>query len=56
MKAPSAVSGSFKDIVLPPDANAVDWEVEFGMVIGSRAQRVSPDRSLAHVAGYCKLE
>jgi 2-keto-4-pentenoate hydratase/2-oxohepta-3-ene-1,7-dioic acid hydratase in catechol pathway len=30
-----------------------DWEVELGVVIGTRASYVSPAQALNHVAGYC---
>jgi 2-keto-4-pentenoate hydratase/2-oxohepta-3-ene-1,7-dioic acid hydratase in catechol pathway len=30
-----------------------DWEVELGVVIGSRARYVSEEDALRHVAGYC---
>ncbi|MGL4808420.1 MAG: fumarylacetoacetate hydrolase family protein, partial [Giesbergeria sp.] len=33
-------------------ATKTDWEVELGIVIGTRAQRVSEDQALQHVAGY----
>lgn len=53
MKATSALCGPCDDVILPPGAVAVDWEVELGVVIGSRATRVAPEHALAHVAGYC---
>lgn len=53
MKAPSAVCGPNDDVLLPPDAAAVDWEVELGIVIGTRATRVPLERALDYVAGYC---
>jgi hypothetical protein len=30
-----------------------DWEVELGVIIGSRAEYVEVDQALDHVAGYC---
>ena len=30
-----------------------DWEVELGVVIGTRASYVEEDEALDHVAGYC---
>lgn len=53
MKAPSALSGPFDDVFIPPGAIAVDWEVELGVVLGSRASRVAPEQALSYVAGYC---
>ena len=40
-------------VVLPKDSVKGDWEVELGVVIGSRARYVSEADALAHVAGYC---
>lgn len=54
-KAPSALSGPFDPLPIPPGADRVDWEVELGVVIGARTYRVDPGEALAHVAGYCTL-
>jgi 2-keto-4-pentenoate hydratase/2-oxohepta-3-ene-1,7-dioic acid hydratase in catechol pathway len=51
-KALSSLSGPNDDIVIPPGAESVDWEVELGVVIGSEAYRVSEDQALEVVAGY----
>ncbi len=40
------------DIVLPAESQEVDWEVELGVVIGTAARNVAPERALDHVAGY----
>lgn len=53
MKAPSCIQGANDDIVIPPEATKVDWEVELGVVIGRRATRVSEQDAMNHVAGYC---
>jgi len=53
MKATSAISGPYDDVVLPPGSKKSDWEVELGVVIGRVARYVTPERALAHVAGYC---
>lgn len=53
LKAGSAVCGPDDALDLPPDTNAVDWEVELAVVIGRRARRVAAADALAHVAGYC---
>ncbi|MFM2059637.1 MAG: hypothetical protein RLY71_4022 [Pseudomonadota bacterium] len=52
MKATSAISGPNDDIVIPPGALKTDWEVELGVVIGTRARHVSAAQALQHVAGY----
>jgi 2-keto-4-pentenoate hydratase/2-oxohepta-3-ene-1,7-dioic acid hydratase in catechol pathway len=53
MKATSAISGPYDDVVLPPGSKKSDWEVELGVVIGSVARYVPLERALDHVAGYC---
>lgn len=53
MKATSAVSGPFDDVVLPKFAEKMDWEVELGVIIGREARYVSLESALEHVAGYC---
>jgi hypothetical protein len=40
-------------VVLPQGSVKSDWEVELGIVIGSKARYVSEADALAHVAGYC---
>jgi 2-keto-4-pentenoate hydratase/2-oxohepta-3-ene-1,7-dioic acid hydratase in catechol pathway len=52
MKATSAWSGPFDDVVLPPGASKADWEVELGVVIGRECRYVSRERALEYVAGY----
>lgn len=52
MKATSAVVGPNDDIVQPRGSTKLDWEVELGVVIGTRAKYVSKDDALKHVAGY----
>lgn len=52
-KHPNTLVGPADDIVLPPDAERIDWEVELGVVIGTRASRLaSPEDAMAHIAGY----
>ena len=53
LKALSAFCGPFDDVLMPPSAKKVDWEVELGIVIGTKACRVSMDSAIDHVAGYC---
>ena len=51
-KFSSALAGARDEIVLPPDSNQVDWEVELAVVIGRPAFRASEEEALAAVAGY----
>jgi 2,4-didehydro-3-deoxy-L-rhamnonate hydrolase len=53
MKAPSCRVGPNDAVVLPQGSVKTDWEVELGVVIGSRARYVSEADALNHVAGYC---
>lgn len=52
MKATSALSGPTDPVRIPPGALKTDWEVELGVVIGTRMQAVAAGDALAHVAGY----
>jgi len=56
MKATSALAGPDDDIVIPRGAQAVDWEVELGVVIGKPAKYVSEAEALDYVAGYCVVD
>lgn len=51
-KTQSAVTGPFDPIILPADVKQPDWELELGVVIGTRARRVKRADALKHVAGY----
>ncbi len=53
MKATSAIIGPNDDVVIPRGSKKTDWEVELGIVIGSAAKYVTPERALEHVAGFC---
>ena len=53
MKAVSCAIGCNDPVVLPQGSVKGDWEVELGIVIGSRARYVPEAQALAHVAGYC---
>jgi len=55
MKATSCVQGPNDPIMLPKGSVKTDWEVELGVVIGSRARYVSQKSALDHVAGYCVI-
>jgi 2-keto-4-pentenoate hydratase/2-oxohepta-3-ene-1,7-dioic acid hydratase in catechol pathway len=53
LKATTSITGPCDGIVLPKGSAKVDWEVELGVVIGTRAQYVDEAQALRHVAGYC---
>ena len=52
MKATSAIIGPNDAVVMPRGSNATDWEIELGVVIGTKAKYVSEEDALNHVAGY----
>ncbi|MDO8882008.1 fumarylacetoacetate hydrolase family protein [Pseudotabrizicola sp.] len=52
MKATSAIVGPNDPIVIPRTSEKTDWEVELGVIIGSRAKYVSEADALNYVAGY----
>ncbi|CUI09588.1 fumarylacetoacetate hydrolase family protein [Massilia sp. P8910] len=53
MKAISCLSGPDDPVMLPQGSRKTDWEVELGVVIGTRAQYVTEEEALNYVAGYC---
>ena len=53
MKTANTLTGPNDPVVLPQGSVKGDWEVELGVVIGTRARYVSEADALSHVAGYC---
>lgn len=53
MKATTSLCGPNDNVMLPKNSAKSDWEVELGVVIGTKAQYVSKKDALKHVAGYC---
>jgi 2,4-diketo-3-deoxy-L-fuconate hydrolase len=53
MKATSCIQGPDDAVMLPKGSTKTDWEVELGIVIGTRARYVSKKDALSHVAGFC---
>src|SRR5690348_3857696 len=54
-KATTAIIGPNDDVMLPRGSEKSDWEVELGVVIGSRASYVTEQEAMAHVAGFCVI-
>jgi 2-keto-4-pentenoate hydratase/2-oxohepta-3-ene-1,7-dioic acid hydratase in catechol pathway len=52
MKATSCIQGANDPVMLPKGSTKTDWEVELGVVIGTRARYVSQRAALDYVAGY----
>jgi 2,4-diketo-3-deoxy-L-fuconate hydrolase len=53
MKSPSSICGANDDVIMPRNAKKVDWEVELGIVIGSRCSYVEEAEAKYYIAGYC---
>ncbi|SEL09514.1 fumarylacetoacetate hydrolase family protein [Pacificibacter marinus] len=51
-KATTALCGPYDDVEIPRGSDRTDWEIELGIVIGSRAKYVDEADALSHVAGY----
>jgi 2-keto-4-pentenoate hydratase/2-oxohepta-3-ene-1,7-dioic acid hydratase in catechol pathway len=53
MKATTCLTGPNDDVIQPKGSTKLDYEVELGIVIGTRAQYVPESKALDYVAGYC---
>jgi 2,4-didehydro-3-deoxy-L-rhamnonate hydrolase len=51
-KTLSSMQGANDDVMLPKNSVKSDWEVELGIVIGTKASYVSKKDALSFVAGY----
>ncbi|MDV2967095.1 fumarylacetoacetate hydrolase family protein [Nitratireductor aquimarinus] len=54
-KAVSAICGPNDDVEIPRGSDRTDWEVEMGVVIGSRAKYISEAEAMDHIAGFCLI-
>ncbi|WP_028295275.1 fumarylacetoacetate hydrolase family protein [Olivibacter sitiensis] len=52
MKSTTSLIGPDDDIVIPRNSTKTDWEVELGVVIGTKASYVEPSEAMDYVAGY----
>lgn len=53
LKTPNTVVGPDDTVTIPRGSEKTDWEVELGIVIGTRAAYLdSVDEAAAHIAGY----
>jgi 2,4-diketo-3-deoxy-L-fuconate hydrolase len=55
MKATTCIQGPNDPVMLPKNSVKSDWEVELGVVIGTKARYVSQKDALNFVAGYCTI-
>ena len=53
LKSLGAICGHNDDVLIPRGSTKTDWEVELGVVIGTKASYISADEAMDHVAGYC---
>lgn len=52
-KHPNTVVGPYDDVLRPPDAFQLDWEVELGIVVGRQARYIEdPAAAASYIAGY----
>jgi 2,4-didehydro-3-deoxy-L-rhamnonate hydrolase len=54
-KQVSCLSGPNDTVTIPPKSRKSDWEVELGVIIGSKAKNIKKSDALKHVAGYCTI-
>ena len=53
LKALGAFQGPNDEVRIPRGSTKTDWEVELGVVIGTKASYVEAHNAMDHVAGYC---
>lgn len=51
-KQVSSLNDPYGDIVKPLESDALDYEIELGVVIGTRTRRIAKEDALTAVAGY----
>jgi 2-keto-4-pentenoate hydratase/2-oxohepta-3-ene-1,7-dioic acid hydratase in catechol pathway len=54
-KAISCLQGPNDPVMIPRGSVKTDWEVEMGVIIGTRASYVTEEEALDYVAGYCTI-
>jgi 2-keto-4-pentenoate hydratase/2-oxohepta-3-ene-1,7-dioic acid hydratase in catechol pathway len=52
-KAPSCIVGPNDATIIPRESTKLDYEIELGIVIGSRARYLAKGKAMNAVAGYC---
>ena len=51
----SCISGPNDTVTIPPKSKKSDWEVELGVIIGTKAKNIKRADAMKHVAGYCTI-
>jgi acylpyruvate hydrolase len=54
-KFPETLLGPYDDLVLPSESNAVDWEAELAVIIGSRTRHADESSARQAIAGYAVI-
>lgn len=52
MKAESSVTPTKSAVVMPPNTERLDWEVELAVIIGKGGRHIPVERAHEHIAGY----
>lgn len=52
MKATTAMSGPYDNVIIPRNSVKTDYEVELAIIVGKRASYVSPDSAMRYIAGF----
>jgi 2-keto-4-pentenoate hydratase/2-oxohepta-3-ene-1,7-dioic acid hydratase in catechol pathway len=52
IKSPTSIIGPYDTIVLPPESQHVDYEMELAFVIGHPGRRIPEERAMEHIFGY----
>lgn len=52
LKASSALTGAYDDIVMPHGEHQIDWEAEVAAVIGRPGKGIKAEHAIDHVAGF----
>ena len=52
-KGISCIQGPNDPVVIPRNSTKTDWEVELGVVMGTKASYIDVSEALDYVAGYC---
>lgn len=52
MKAVSAVTGAYGDVLLPQGSVSPDWEAELAVIIGRGGRRIKRENAMSHIAGF----
>lgn len=55
MKAETSVVPTLAEVVIPPHAERVDWEVELAVVIGKTGRHIAQQDAYEYIAGYTIL-